>query len=113
MSDPVRGGGGPVPVPRPNSPEDRLDSWKEIAGYLHRSIRSVQQWERSEGLPVHRLQHSKFGSIYAFRSELDKWQAQRTVTGQAPGIPVPTPASQPLGHATEAIAPRGKTRPSK
>ena len=36
------------------------------------------------GLPVHRLQHSKCGSLYAFRSELDKWQAQRTVAGQAP-----------------------------
>jgi len=64
-------GAGPVSVPQPNSPEDRLESWKEIASYLRRSIRSVQQWERSEGLPVHRLQHSKFGSIYAFRSELD------------------------------------------
>jgi hypothetical protein len=33
----------------------RLDSWKEIAAYLGRSIRTVQRWEREEGLPVHRL----------------------------------------------------------
>ena len=46
MSDSLPGGAGPTPVPRPGSPEDRLDSWKEIATYLDRSIRTVQQWER-------------------------------------------------------------------
>ena len=61
MSDRVRRGTGPTPVPCPNSPEDRLDSWKEIASYLGRSIRTVQQWERTEELPVHRLQHSSTG----------------------------------------------------
>ncbi|HLJ18177.1 MAG TPA: hypothetical protein VKV15_27040 [Bryobacteraceae bacterium] len=67
---PRRVGPAPAPAPRPNSPEDRLDSWKEIATYLGRAVRTVQQWERSEKLPVHRLQHSKYGSVYAFRSEL-------------------------------------------
>lgn len=101
-------------MPQPNSPGDRLESWKGIASYLRRSIRTVQEWERSERLPVHRLQHSKSGSVYAFRSELDKWRVQRTATGQAPGIPVPEPAGQAPGHATrEEIALRAETRPSK
>jgi DNA-binding transcriptional regulator YiaG len=26
----------------------RLDSWKEIAHYLNRSVRTVQRWERAE-----------------------------------------------------------------
>ena len=39
------------------SPEGRLDSWKEIAAYLGRGIRTVQRWEREEGLPVHRIAH--------------------------------------------------------
>ena len=38
----------------PASPEDRLDSWKEIAAYLNRGVRTVRRWEREEGLPVHR-----------------------------------------------------------
>jgi hypothetical protein len=42
----------------------RLDSWKEIAAYLGRSVRSVQRWERAEGLPVLRHQHVKFGDDY-------------------------------------------------
>jgi len=56
---------------------DRLDSWKEIATYLRRSPRTVQRWERQEGLPVHRLVHDKQGSVYAFRAELDGWWAER------------------------------------
>jgi hypothetical protein len=58
-------------------PADRLDSWKEIAAYLRRSPRTVQRWERQEGLPVHRLVHDKLGSVYAYRSELDGWWAER------------------------------------
>ncbi len=59
--------------------EERLESWKEIASYLGRSPRTVQRWERLEGLPVHRLQHDTLGSVYAFRSELDQWwEARRT-----------------------------------
>ncbi len=38
---------------------DRLDSWKEIAAYLRRSVRCVQRWERTEGLPVLRHQHAR------------------------------------------------------
>ena len=52
---------------------DRLDSWKEIAAYLKRGARTVQRWEREEGLPVHRLVHDKLGSVYAYRPELDAW----------------------------------------
>src|SRR4051812_33630088 len=31
-----------------------LQSWKEIAAYLKRGVRTVQRWERSHGLPVRR-----------------------------------------------------------
>jgi non-specific serine/threonine protein kinase len=54
--------------------EDRLDSWKQIAAYLKRGVRTVRRWEREEGLPVHRHIHRVLGSVYAFRSELDTWQ---------------------------------------
>jgi len=59
------------------SPGDRLESWKEIAGYLNRSVRTVRRWEGQEGLPVHRLQHESRGSIYAFKSELEAWRESR------------------------------------
>jgi TolB-like protein len=55
----------------------RLDSWKEIASYLRRGTRTVQRWEREEGLPVRRLQHEKLGSVYAFPKDLDAWFSRR------------------------------------
>jgi Tol biopolymer transport system component len=63
-------------------PEDRLDSWKEIAAYLRRDVTTVQRWERRENMPVHRHVHDKLGSVYAFRSDLDAWMRGRL--GQQP-----------------------------
>ena len=54
-------------------PDARLDSWKEIAAHLGRSVRTVQRWEKHEGLPVHRLEHAKQGSVYAYIEEVDAW----------------------------------------
>ena len=74
-----------LPTPGPvQAPEGRLDSWKEIAAYLGRGIRTVQRWEREEGLPVHRLAHEKRGSVYARREELAAWWESRRLTLAAP-----------------------------
>ena len=53
---------------------DRLDSWKEIAAYLRREVRTVQLWEKKEGLPVHRHFHKRLGSVFALRSEVESWK---------------------------------------
>jgi adenylate cyclase len=82
--------------PASDREDERLDSWKEIAAYLKRGARTVQRWEREEGLPVHRLQHETLGSVYAYRSELDRWWAARTPGGTAP------PAA---GEASVAVLP--------
>lgn len=63
--------------PLGSSVSDRLESWKEIAQFLKRDVRTVQRWESSEGLPVYRHQHSKQGSIYAYKSEIDSWWKTR------------------------------------
>jgi TolB-like protein/Flp pilus assembly protein TadD len=62
-----------------------LDSWKDIATYLKRDISTVQRWERREGMPVHRHLHDQRGSVYAFRSELDRWIALRSIAVQSAG----------------------------
>jgi len=67
---------GPAPAPSP-SEEDHLDSWKEIAAYFNRQVRTLQRWEKLENLPVHRHQHDTLGSVYAYKSELDAWRRQR------------------------------------
>src|SRR5438067_13102162 len=66
-----------VSQPVGTAPEDRLDSWKEIAAYLKRDVTTVQRWEKREGMPVHRHVHDRMGSVYAFSSELDAWVQSR------------------------------------
>jgi TolB-like protein/Tfp pilus assembly protein PilF len=56
---------------------ERLDSWKEIAAYLKRSLRTVQLWEEQESLPIHRLPHKALASVYAHKAELDAWWVGR------------------------------------
>jgi len=57
--------------------DERLDSWKEIAAYLKRDVRTVQRWEKREGLPVYRHLHDKLGTVYAHKKELDAWWNNR------------------------------------
>src|SRR5437773_4840976 len=75
MGEPSFGASPPAGM----DPEDRLDSWKEIAAYLRRDVTTVQRWEKREGMPVRRHVHAKLGSIYAFRSELDAWARTRNL----------------------------------
>ena len=67
------------PAPPGAGERRRLDSWKEIAAYLRRGIRTVQRWEREEGLPVHRLAHAERGSVFADPSELTEWWKSRQI----------------------------------
>jgi len=57
--------------------QHRLDSWKEIARYLRREVRTIQRWEAKEGLPIHRHLHDTQVTVYAFPAELDEWLAKR------------------------------------
>ncbi len=65
---------GPPSAPA-TKPTDggRLDSWKEIAAYLKRDVRTVHRWEAEEGLPIRRHLHKKRGTVYAYRAELESW----------------------------------------
>ncbi|MCZ6484519.1 MAG: tetratricopeptide repeat protein [Acidobacteria bacterium] len=56
---------------------DRLDGWKEIAAYLRRDVRTVQRWEKEEDLPIQRHLHSRLGTVYAYKPELDAWWNNR------------------------------------
>ena len=52
---------------------DVLNSWKEVATYLGRGVRTVQRWEQELGLPVRRPRGKTRSAVIAFRSELDQW----------------------------------------
>lgn len=72
------------------TPTDRLDSWKEIAAYLNRGVRTVRRWETEEGLPVHRHMHRALGSVYAYKSEIEAWRQTHQ----------PSPRSSAAGRRT-------------
>ena len=68
---------------------ERLGSWKEIAAYLNTSVRTVQRWEKTEGLPVRRHRHIVGGTIYAYRPELDAWWESRRMRLMEETMPAP------------------------
>jgi len=65
------------------SKPDILNSWKEIAVYLGRGVRTVQRWEANLGLPVHRPNGHTRSSVIALRRELDEWLRQTPQLGPA------------------------------
>lgn len=52
-----------------------LQSWKEIARYCQRGVRTVQRWEKEQGLPVSRPEGKE--SVYADAEAIDRWQRAR------------------------------------
>lgn len=61
----------------------KLDSWKAIAAFLNRDVRTAMRWEKTEGLPVHRHRHQSGRSVYAYPAELVAWQAARRMEPSA------------------------------
>ena len=95
----------------------RLETWGEIASYLGREIRTVQRWEKSMGLPVHRLGGASDKSrVFAFRSELDTWwkdhetranaadsESAASLVAVAPATPHRTPNSAQYQSTLEQL----------
>jgi hypothetical protein len=79
---------------------DRLDSWKEIASHLKRTVRTVQRWEKREGLPVHRHTHLKGSTVYALKTEIDVW-----LTGRGQTRSEAQPMQKDLTYAANGLNP--------
>jgi hypothetical protein len=78
---------------------ERLDSWKAIAAYLGRDVGTVRRWERTRGLPVHRVPGGKGSSVFAYKSEIDLWlqsAAQETPVELTGPPPAPAPETSQL-----------------
>ncbi len=52
---------------------DKLETWKEIANYVGRDLRTVMRWEKERSLPVHCIPGGGRRAVFAFRSEIDAW----------------------------------------
>jgi len=80
------------------SARSRLGSWKEIAVYLNRTVRTAQRWEKRERLPVYRHVHQKGSSVCAFREEIDAWLVRRR------NVPCKlSPNGEPCEHVSPTV----------
>lgn len=82
--------------------DERLDSWKEIAAYLKREVRTLHRWEAQEGLPIHRHVHKERGSVYAYKSELDSWLNNRR-TALGPSTPTAETWGRPVQFGVASL----------
>lgn len=79
--------------PTPESKPSELRSWKEIAAYLERDVRTVIRWEKEKGLPVQRVPGPRGKvTVSADSAEIDRWLMGQT------------------GEAAPTVETAGKTR---
>jgi len=65
-----------------------LNSWKEIADYMGRGVRTVQRYERDLKLPVHRPAGKSRSAVIAFADEIDLWMRKGPVLPSGNGAPL-------------------------
>ena len=56
-----------------------LHSWKEIASYIGRGVRTIQRYEVQFGLPVHRPAGSSRSAVMAFSDEIEAWLSRTPI----------------------------------
>jgi len=90
------------------TPNQRLGSWKEIAGFFDCDERTLRRWEKERGLPIHRTPGGAGGKVFAYTEELSAWLAasrnSAAMESRAPSVAV-LPATAPRAP----IQPRWKT----
>ena len=62
-----------------------LNSWKEIAEYMGRGVRTVQRYERELRLPVHRPAGKSRSAVIAFADEIDYWMRKTPLSSSTNG----------------------------
>ena len=102
----------PMPDIGRTSPDedDNLRGWKEIAQFLHSAPRTVQRWERTLGLPVHRIGTHGNAVVLASRRELDIWldsiEVRKAMAAESGEALTPDPAAE--DQADTEHAPRSR-----
>ncbi|MEK6399040.1 MAG: hypothetical protein V4734_13200 [Terriglobus sp.] len=56
-----------------------LSSWKEIAHFFGKGVRTVQRWEKTLDLPIHRPPGAPSNVVLARTSDLEEWMHRGSV----------------------------------
>lgn len=82
-----------------------LTSWKEIARYLGKGVRTVQRWELTLGLPVKRPCGADARIVMARREDLDQWLSNGwRINGKASPSLTPKPHLELLRTVNENLS---------
>lgn len=85
----------------PQTSNQRLGSWKEIAVFFGCDERTLRRWEKERGLPVHRLPGGSGGRVFAYTEELSAWLA--APRNASASVQRPDAAAQPEPHAATTL----------
>ncbi len=91
-------------APSQSSTASVLNSWKEIASYLGRGVRTVQRYERDLALPVRRPRGTSRSAVIALREDLDSWLRKAPI-GELQKLPrtqTPVATTMHVAHADAA-----------
>ena len=58
-------------MPKVSTAVERIDGWKDIAGYLGKDVTTAIRWEKLSGLPIHRVPGGQRQAVFAWRHEID------------------------------------------
>jgi len=96
-------------MPNSEKQDQRLDSWKEVASYLGRDVRTVVRWEKERGLPIRRVPGGQRNAIFAYKREVDEW-LDKSSHSSAPSpsktaelTPAPKRAASPYRYVLVAV----------
>jgi hypothetical protein len=89
------------------SESDVLQSWKEIAAFLGKDVRTAMRWAKEQGMPVRRVPGAKRSRVYASKTEISDWLAgeqpeSSPITDHVADIPF-----EPKTEARNSVSRRG------
>jgi len=92
----------PTGVFTPQSVTQRqvLHSWKDIANYTGRGVRTLQRYEIQLGFPIHRPAGRSRSAVLAFSDEIDEWLGKAPNAGTVPVVVTPRINSRSTSGAT-------------
>jgi hypothetical protein len=77
-----------------------LSSWKEIAHFFGKGVRTVQRWEKTLDLPIHRPPGAPSNVVLARTSDLEEWMHRGPVSRAELDGPVVAGRSESIASLT-------------
>lgn len=85
-----------------------LSSWKEIAHFFGKGVRTVQRWEKTLDLPIHRPPGAPSNVVLARTSDLEEWMHRgpvaRAVSEEATAAPASAAVVASIGNLELEVA---------